>query len=247
MAGKTTRCIFRLMLISAIRNVTLACLTMYTNLRLNGYHCPGGSLGNTSGIDQQQCTHRCLIRQACRVMNYNSNDHVCVLGEHACHVAESHPDYMLMVLRPQRDVECAVWKPKRSPLPTGTVDTHLGLHEVLCRKQIGTDVLIGHATPDGQAYIVVNGNEEGHWNTHMLTVSPSCTLAWVPYTAGYTLPEKALVCGHLTSSGPAYCARVWRADRGRMFYGYYPDGHNVAYYAYNGVQESPKMDILIQV
>ena len=247
MAGKTTRCVFRFVLISAIRNVAIAYITMYTNRPLNGFYCPGGSINNISGIEQQQCTHRCLIRHACKVMNYNPNDRVCVLGEHTCHVADSHPDYMLMVFRPQFSVECAIWKPKSNPLPSRTVDTHIGMHEALSRKQIGTDVLIGHATPSGPSYTVVNGKAEGYWGSYVLTVSSSCTLAWVPYTAGFPLPEKALVCGHLTSSGPTYCARVRRPDIGRMFYGYYPSGHNVAFYAYLGVQESLEMDILTQV
>ena len=247
MAREPTRFIFRLILVNTLWSVDIAYMTMYTNRPVNGYYCPGGSLGNISGIEQQQCTHQCLIRQTCRVMNYNPDDRVCALGEHACHVADSHPDYMLMVFRPKFDVECAIWKQKRHPLPSRTVDTRIGRHEALCRKQIGTDVLIGHGTPSYKAFIVVNGKEVGHWGSYVLTVSLSCTLAWVPYTAGSPLPEKALVCGHLISAGPVYCARMWRADAGRMLYGYYPNRHNVAYYGYFGVQESTEMDILTQV
>ena len=248
MTGKPTRYIFRFILINTINTIwSVAHMKMYTNRPLNGFHCPDGSLNNISDIDQQQCAHHCLIHQACRVMNYNPKDRVCLLGETTCNAADSHPNYMLMVFRHKFDVECAIWKPKSDPLPSRTVDTRIGKHEALCSMKIGTDILIGHSTPSYKCYFVVNGNVEGHLNSYVLTVSQSCTLAWVPYIAGSPLPEKALVCGHLTLSGPTYCARVWRPDIGRMLYGYYPNGHDVALYAYLGLQESPQMDILTVV
>ena len=117
---------------------------------------------------------------------------------------------------------------------------------VLCRKQIGEDILTGYARPSKVAIIAVNGRKEKFWGSSVLTVEPTCTLAWVPYTARSALPVKALQCGHLTAVGHVYCARVWRPDVGRMFFGYYPVGKK-AYYAHHVALGSSKMDILTKV
>ena len=220
-------------------------MELYTNRPLNVFSCPGGLLKNISDIDQQLCTRHCLFHPACRVLSYNQRDRFCMLGEIPCNVAENHTGYMLMVFKPSVSEDCIIWK--SDPLPSRTVDSHLGDHEALCRKNIEPSILIGHGKHSERAKFVENGKLiKGHGSS-VLTVSPSCTLAWMPYIARSTLPENALVCGYLTNVGPTYCARMW-LDETRVRFGYYPLGHAVGCYRYYRVsRKSTEMDIFVQV
>ena len=224
----------------------LGYMNFYTNRPLNGFYCPGGLLKNISDIDQQLCTRHYLFHPACRVLSYNQRDRFCMLGEIPCNVAETHTAYMLMVFKPNLSGDCSIWKPKSDPLPSRTIDTHLGGHRALCRKQIGSSILIGHGRPSEKAVFVENGKIIKEHGSSVLTVGPSCSLAWMPYIAGSTLPENAVLCGYLNNIGPTYCARIWQSEN-KVRFGYYPIGHAVAYYKFNGSRASSEMDILIEL
>ena len=226
----------------------LGYMNFYTDRPLSGFYCPGGLLKNISDIDQQLCTRHCLFHPACRVLSYNQRGRFSMLGEIPCNVAETHTAYMLMVFKPTLSGDCSIWKPKSDPLPSRTVDTHLGDHEALCRKKIGSSILIGHGRPSEKAVtlFVENGKIIKEHGSSVLTVGPSCSLAWMPYIAGSTLPEKAVLCGYLNNIGPTYCARIWPSED-KVRFGYYPIGHAVAYYKFNGPRESSEMDILIEL
>ena len=233
-------------LTEVMQTSVLAYMVLCTNRPLNGFYCPHGLLKNISGIDQQVCTRHCLLHPGCRVLSYNQRDRFCMLGEIPCNVAQNHTNYMLMVFKPSVSENCSIWKPKSDPLPSRTVDTHLGDHEALCRKKIGTSILIGRGRPYGRGKFAENGVVYLEDDPYVLTVSPFCTLAWTPYTAGSTLPENAVLCGHLNNVIPTYCARIWTED-GRVKFGYYPLGHTLAYHIQKRARESSEMDILIRV
>ena len=224
--------------------------TMYTNRPLNGFYCPGAYHPNITDIDQQQCSRHCVIHQACRVMSYNPIDRVCTLGEIPCNVAVSHPNYMLMVFRVELSVDCIIWEPKSFPFPDRTVYYISTYPQAVCGKQVGSDFLIGHGRGDHNSYFGVrNADQHYHMESFVLTVNPLCTLAWVPYIAGSTLPANALVCGHLTAAGPTYCARIRMLHNGNIIilFGYYSEWYKVAYYAFYRTKESAEMDILTRV
>ena len=225
--------------------------TMYTSRPLNGFYCPGAYHPNITDIDQQQCTRQCLIRQVCRVMSYNPIDRVCTLGEIPCVVAERLQNYMLIVFRAEIIVGCIIWEPKSHPFPSRTVYYTFIYAEALCGKQVGSDFLIGHGRGDHLCYFGVrNAGIFYDMTSFVLTVNPICTLAWVPYVAGSTLPKNALVCGHLAAAGPTYCARIRHLLHNgniRIIFGYYSEWYKVAYYAFQGTKESTEIDILTHV
>ena len=248
MAYPISRFTFCFVLAGVMQTSVLAYMVLHTNRPLNGFYCPNGLLKNISNIGQQVCLRHCLLHPSCRVLSYNQRDRFCMLGEIPCDVAENHTGYMLMVFKPNVSEVCSIWKPKSKPLPSHTVDTHVGDHEALCRKKIGTTILIDHGRPYGRGKFAENGVVYLEDDPSVLTVSPFCTLAWVPHTAGSTLPENAVLCGHLNNVIPTYCARIW-TENGRVKFGYYPFGHTVAYYMYiqKRARESSEMDILIRV
>ena len=79
----------------------------------------------------------------------------------------------------------------------------------------------------------------------IMSVSPFCTLAWVPYTAEDVLPRGAVEGGYLIGEGPTYSISVYRA--GALKFGEYAAGHSVAYYYYNGVKTATEFDILVRI
>ena len=227
----------------------LAYTSQYTKRPLNGFYCPNGLLRNISGINQQLSTRHCLFHQACKVLSYNQNERFCVLGEIACSVADSDPNYMLMVFRPNISEDCSIWKPTSNPLSSRTVDRQDEENKKLCCKNNGTNIYFGHCrTRDMIGKFVANGKLHKTTGTSVLTVNHFCTLAWISYISGSTLPENAIRCGQLTDEGSTYCTRIWQPGLGRMFFGYYSIGDRVAEYAFSKVvRESKSMEILIQV
>ena len=225
-------------------------IVQYTNHPLNGFFCPDGQLQNITGIGQQQCTRLCLLDQSCRVMSYNTKDCMCMLGDTLCDVAVRHPDYLLMVFRSKETVDCIIWKHKSVPLPSRTLYTYSTIYQIaLCGKQVGPDFLIGQGRADHYSYFGVRstGGQNYGWNASVVTVNPVCTMAWIPFVAGSTLPRTALACGYLAVVGPTYCARIITAEDGELTFGYYVEADEVAYYAWGGASRATKMDILIRV
>ena len=225
-----------------------SCRTKYSHPPLNGFYCPTGLLINITTTDQQQCVHQCLIQDGCRGLSYNQRDRVCLLIDSPCDVAEADLDYMMMVFREDPSEKCDVWQSWQSnTFPSRVIETRFGAHEGLTRLQIGSDLLTGRGRPyQTVSYYPYNGTEAILEGASVLTVNPSCTLAWLPYVVGSSLPENIVKCGNF-SDVPALCARHWRFTASRMFFGYYPIGDDGAYYAYWGVQRPTEFDILIEV
>ena len=135
---------------------------------------------------------------------------------------------------------------KRILLPQWTAENY---HHHWLTAMCTSDLLTGRGRPfQTVSYYAYpyKGTEAILEGASVLTVSPSCTLAWLPYVVGSSLPENIVKCGNV-SGVPALCARHWRFTASRMFLGYYPIGDDGAYYAYWGVQRPTEFDIFIEV
>ena len=113
------------------------------------------------------------------------------------------------------------------------------------------NIYLGHVTTPSRAkpaYFPVDGNEvRENTNYELLSVSPNCSLAWIPYTTGDTVPAAAQKLGYVTGVGPTYSVRVYRPDLNTDKFGMYAAGDSVAYYPFMGVQSATEVDILVKV
>ena len=223
--------------------------TKYTHRALNGYHCTSDYISNYTAIEHQRCVAHCITNPYCWVLGYNSWGKYCLLGTQPCVKAVSDNDFRMMTFRKHEHISCIQWVwSDRSSYPTRTVEQIHPLYQALARKPIQGEIYIGRSNPGlGKIFLSRNGAAVNYRGYYLLVVSDSCSVAWVPYTAGNPLPRGAVEGGFLNSLGATYCMRVWNPPEATYLYGYYAQSSGLGYYAYWGSKTTVQMDILIQV
>ena len=182
-------------------------------------------------------------------MSYNPVTSTCLLAEQPCVKAEKRDDFMLMIFRPQEHVDCVVWvRDKYGVVPhrmlTGPHNGQVG------RVSVGNDLLVGQAGLHGQnwhTYIAHNGNQIYFRNEDLLTVHHNCTVAWLPYKAGDTLPMNAITTGMLANGRRLHSSISWYAAVSLWRIGSYAEGDTAAYFAHSGSNAVTEFDILVFV
>ena len=203
----------------------------YTQLPLDGYHCLDESYSlhhNISGIDQFGCVRQCILSYECTILMYNLHNGVCVLGAQPCAVTEPHGQLMTMVFREEETLECLVPQAV-SELDSGSRLITIWNRRSLARVERGGNIYVGHSnTPDG-------GNNWGYFrfgseqfrgitDHFLLTVSPQCSVAWLPYTAGQPIPFRAVMCGMLNGK-QVYTLRGTNPTSAEYQFAMYVSGH----------------------
>ena len=247
--NKRMVCIFALALYMHTPIATAYCKQRHTNRPLNGFRCNGQPFTSPRGVTQTSCAHACVTSLSCSAMSYNPVTSACLLAEQPCVKAEKYDDFMLMIFRHQQHVDCVVWvRDQYGVMPdrmlTGPDDAQVG------RITVGGDILVGQAYKPGEnwnTYIAHNGNQIYFPNEDLLTVHPNCTVAWVPYKAGDTLPMNAITTGMLANGRRLYSSLSWYAAAGLWRVGSYADGDTAAYFAHSGSNAVTVFDILVFV
>ena len=227
---------------------TVYCKQRHTNRPLNGFRCNGQPFTSPRGVTQASCVHACVTSPSCS-MSYNPVTSACLLAAQPCVRAEKHDDFMLMIFRHQEQVDCIVWvRDQYGVMPdrmlTGPDDAQVG------RITVGGNILVGQAYKPGDnwnTYIAYNGNQIVSRNEDLLTVQPNCTVAWVPYKAGDTLPMNAIVTGMLANGRRLYSSLSRHKPAGYLRVGSYAKGDTAAYYAHIGSNAVTEFDVLISV
>ena len=249
------------------------CLRKYASGVFDGYHCAGEYFANHTNIKQHDCIRRCITNSQCWVLSFNVSQQFCQLGNVACALADQHADTLLMVFHsvsPDQETDAPVtwvhYGGNVANVPSRRVDSsrHYSTSCTVARYQDGQgNHHLGYADfayqnePEkiGDAWIPpvwTEGAETvSQWpNYEIMSVSPFCTLAWVPYKAGDVLPRGAVEGGYMIGEGPTYSVSVYRADaglRGALKFGEYAAGHSVAYYCFYGVRTATEFNILVRI
>ena len=227
-----------------------SCFRKFTNRPLNGYHCITEYYANTTSIPRHRCTNLCTQDPQCRVLSYNPVTQSCLMGAEPCKAAEASAHSSLMVFREMEDESCVSWTPLLNDQPrlVGT-GPHHARQAAVGRMGIGQNTYLGHINlPERKGYFTIDNSEVPEpTNFEVLSVSPSCSLAWMPYTTGDTVPAAALKLGYVTGVGHTYSIRVQRPDLNTDKFGVYAAGDAAAYYPFHGVISATEVDILVQV
>ena len=244
------------------------CIRKYTKGPFNGYHCANEYFANHTNIKQHDCIRRCIINPQCWVLSYNVSQQFCQLGDVPCAEANPHADTFLMVfgsVHPDHETDVPItwvhYGDNVANIPSRRVDSARYYNPpcTVARYQDSDGNLhLGYADyPEkpGDAWFPPVWSQGAatvtQWpNYEIMSVSPFCTLAWVPYKAGDALPCGAVEGGYMIGECPTYIVSVYRADaglRGALKFGEYAAGHSVAYYYFNGVQTATEFDILVRI
>ena len=233
-------------------SVTVTVVAKFTNRPLNGNFCNDTCYMNLTNTFQHQRLHRCLSNSQCATLSYNPVGRYCLLRSEPCPSATLHPQFMMMVFREtERHHDCISWIPK-----TGTTTDYR-----LFTSTAGYQYNLGRSLEEdnqitGFAYgmhLRIPDRESNRENLvdeyELLAVSPSCTLAWVPYNAGDTFPDGVLQTG-LRNGVAVYSIMVPRVYRGNPYqrFGFYVAGEDVGYYTWHSnIHRPSEMYILVKV
>ena len=241
--------IFVLLLSLPTPIATAYCKQRHANRPLNGFRCNGQPFTSPRGVTQASCVQACVTSPSCSAMSYNPVTSACLLAAQPCVKAERHDNFMLMIFRHQEQVDCVVWvRDRYGVMPdrmlTGPDDAHVG------RITVGSDILVDQAYKPGEnwnTYIAHIGDQIVSRNEDLLTVYPNCTLAWVSYKAGDTLPMNAIVTGMLANGRRLYSSLSRHKPAGYLRVDSFAEGDTAAYYAHGGSNAVTEFDVLISV
>ena len=236
--------------ISFALQTTSAIITKYTHQAMNGYYCVTPYISNYTAIEHQRCVDHCTTDPNCWILAYNSKGKYCLLATQLCVKAMVGDDFRMMTFRKHENILCIQWVWSDGiPYPPRILEQVRPVYQALARKPVEGEIYIGRSQPGArQMHIARNGVVVSYTEYYLLVVSESCSVAWVPYTAGNQLPRGAVEGGYLNSLGTTYCMRVWDAARDPAYtYGYYAPSNGLGYYIWYGAKTTTQMDILVQV
>ena len=175
-------------------------------------------------FDQFGCVRRCIMLAECTILMYNPWESMCVLGSQPCAVAEPHSQLMIQVFRQDENLECLVPKAV-SEVGSGSRLIEVKEQSSLARLDRGGNNYIGTNNNGNKlGYFGFDGETIWHTTDHfILTVSPWCSVAWLPYTVGEPIPFRAAVCGRWNGK-PIYMLNIMTSS-GR----YEPKMHVIGY------------------
>ena len=196
----------------------------YDFTQLYGRYCPAE--GNIIGpVPWHQCKLYCLHTSSCQSLNYNFADNVCTYFTATCPKAISHPTMALGLFTGKDREQCIEWIPKQEGHPSRdsrsvTEDNRRFLARMQKNGSDFTSYLLGfpcYSRDDNGATISNNG-----YPCQYLRVRYGCTVYYVTYELGATLPPNALVAGYTAGGLPVYIGIEERAVRPE----YYIPGSN---------------------
>ena len=229
------------------------CYVTYTQQPTAGHRCVA-SLNTELTLwhtDRPQCVWRCLKLKTCRYINYNYETRQCDLGPDKCESLVPAVGVAVSVFGPPRDT-CVHWGSRHEH---GRVVVELQFPNnirYLARIAKDDNVLVGKFNPKFGNFYGNNGGErvgpvlETDQDIEFLTMDPTCTLTWMPYTAGGLLPFGVVSGGLLADGSTTYVSKVTH-DNVRLSFGYYNTKTELVYYDVAGARTKTSMELLVLV
>ena len=222
-------------------------ITGYTRLPLDGCYCNTGLYDDVGQLDQLTCTRSCIMSATCILLMYTPITNTCLhlRGVSPCPRAMPHPDSLIMRFRPLSQEQCLI----PSLLSDNRlVRTDSAVSRVVARKYKDGVVCLGTSNDYGGSPFYFSGPDNPavcpDVPMEIMAVHPSCTVAWVTYTAGDILPRGAIVMGYWNGK-PSYSTSHFTGSE--QSFGWYIEGNGVASYAFYGDQITAQFEILISV
>ena len=208
------------------------CEQKFARLPLAGYRCITNTENDTviNNIPSHICTHQCMSRSSCSLVNYNLIQSTCFLSEELCIILtrdEAFATRHLYKIKPPS--ECLRWT------PPGDVDNAKSVSSTVCgnspnecqvgRLIIGSDVTPGEYHPHSQeVWASYDATTTNNGIYEVLQVHPDCYVTWLTFdTRTDPTPPVAVEGGYLASRGSKmYVTRNF--GNGGFIFGSYLDG-----------------------
>ena len=242
----TFQVIFHALLLYSQYLIVGACTYKFTKKPLYGYRCTDNSNTEVTVLqaDRPQCVWKCLRLEACRHINHNHGTMQCFLGLGNCEALTPAFGCAVNIFGHPRD-SCLHWGSRQDP---GRVPIEIPGQSYLARIKEGNTLLIGKFDIGptrfwGNNEGVVVGPEYDTNQIEFLTVDPACTLLWIPYTVGDSLPSVVITGGHLSDGSITYASKIIIGDY--QGFGYYNSRTELAYHEWGGAQTTTSMELMV--
>ena len=218
------------------------CWSVNTQEPKPGHRCVTASESYTTtlNVPLHLCTHMCLQRGNCSVINYNHVRHYCQLTSDYCQKIVKDSDFTVT------NISCLQWVAgdenivDHMHITCGPMSPHL-----VSRLVYESDIRVGMWHRSGFTDVWKNGTNNvwyrSHTNIELLQIMPWCTAKWVPFIPGGPILPGAIVGGHL--GDPPVETYIIYAHR--RLCGYYNPVTRLGYVPYKQPVAATNMKILV--
>ena len=214
-----------------------------------GIFCIGEGIV-THNLLPHQCRYICLHSAPCEAYNYNVTDGKCTRLTSPCPQAFSDPVMEFVVFRETPVNHCYEWVPYTSgdPLDERMIATDTPWL-IVARLQVNDNGVVGYMTTRNRNCYGTFGETGYNSNLHRcerLRVMEGCTIFWVAYIAGDTLPSTVVIGGVLANGDVAYVVKFDIFYRGsKNISGYYIESDPHAISGYAGKRRSTAVMMMV--
>ena len=218
------------------------CLSVNTQEPQTGHRCvtASESYATIPNVHLHLCTHICMQRGNCSVINYNHVKHYCQLTSDYCQKIVKDSDFTVT------DIPCLQWVASdenivdHMHIPCGPMSNYF-----VSRLVYGSDIRVGiWYRSKGFTDVWANRTSKIWYrskNTELLQMMPWCSAKWVPFITGDHILPGAIVGGYL--GDPPVETYIIYAHR--KLCGYYNPVTRMGYVPYKQPVASTKMKILV--
>ena len=172
------------------------CRSRTTQIPKDGHRCVTASKRYTiiQNVPARLCTHICMQRENCNIINYNHEGRYCQLTSEVCLKIVEDPVFTVI------DFSCLRWVTIANVVDEMLILCNKQLRSFTSRLVLQSDILVGTCYKKGDYTFVwknVTGWKSGDYNGEILQILPWCSVIWIPYVPGDPIPVGAVVGGYL--------------------------------------------------
>ena len=202
--------------------------------------------------EQPVCAMICAQHTLCRSFNYNFVENKCVLNEGPCLHLMPSIHFLAVIFGDAQAEVCLRWVPivdfsAASAIPTSPCNAHSDFATCYVGRLVYTPhVLPGkYQDTNKNIYSVLRGAEESNGIKEVLQVTNGCDISWVSFTAGGTVPSRAVVGGYLADGAGSNLYVIRGVVSGFKFIGYYDPASEHGYVESGGAHMITQMEVLV--
>ena len=225
-----------------------------------GYRCPDEfEAARLSRVQRHVCIQYCVQKVQCHMISFNNKEQLCLIYNRLCVETKHDLRFSSLVLHEAPRRNCIFWVGYEGsvPLEKRIIYTEAGKYS-LVRFHYNGEMLPGRllyktSTQKVKTVKHKNGlykvNEDATNDVEFLFVSETCSVAWVPYTAGRKMPSGVVKGGWKWNEQPLFVAGLWTTADSETKYGFghYDPQNEKGYVFNNGVASNKTMNLLVEI
>ena len=236
------------------------CINYDINKTIVNYRCPDDfETVRVTHVSRHVCRLYCTAKVQCRMLSFDEKNHSCLIYKEVCVEIIKYLGFSSLLLQDVTKRACISWIPYEGIIPLDERIIHRGdgAH-FLVRFHYDGELLPGRLyvkRAQKQVRVVKHKTEllkvtkEATSDVEFLVVSETCSVAWVPYTAGRDMPLRVVTGGRKWNGQALLLAVLWTTAGPIHNYrfGHYDADDKMSYTYNKGVRSNASVDLLIEI